>query len=341
MNTPTLTRSEAPPIKNFFLDMVKAISLYLLLVPGGTVLILIGSLAAGYLPYSDRPGPGWQDSGIFNLGSVWFLAQWAFLFLGPYCLVYGTGLFFGARLFGLLRAPRWLLAVLGALFAGLPSALLVAGLGWYIALAPFPPLGAGILGLAYGALLLPRYAGWRRERENATWKHWSAMTAVFAPLAFFVLLPTITPFFAPQVRQKQYVLFLRLTPGPEAFQRDVETSELTEEEFDLLNSAGLTGTLKHGISQEVGTGPPHARVVIVLSECPAEPAELRLPDAANLIYVQQKDGWKLLPPDAPTLRATVHLPACDENSNGVSYEIPAAGASGSFTWRALTGSEEK
>lgn len=151
-----------------------------------------------------------------------------------------------------------------------------------------------------------------------------------------MLAPKLAPFFAPRVAQEQYVLIVRLLPGPGPVQDNEKTTGLTKEELELLTAAGLTGTLEHGIEQTVGTGPPHARVVVVVRGCIAEPAELRLPDAANVVYVQEKEGWKLLPPDAPTLRATLRLPAQEEDSGSISYQLPALGASGSFGWNDLS-----
>jgi hypothetical protein len=41
------------------LRFLKAVALYLATVVGGVTLFLIFAPLFGYLPYSDRPGPGW------------------------------------------------------------------------------------------------------------------------------------------------------------------------------------------------------------------------------------------------------------------------------------------
>ena len=72
------------------------------------LLILVN--CAGYLPYSDRPGPGWQLPHLPTLGEMRFFVGFAFLLL-PATAIYG--LIFAAAGFalGFCLLPRWGLLV--------------------------------------------------------------------------------------------------------------------------------------------------------------------------------------------------------------------------------------
>src|SRR5258708_7216208 len=102
-------------VGRFFLDWMKSLGLYAVVVAAGTLLFLVGSSIVGYLAYSDRPGPGW-GRGVFSWSEVKFFAGWLPLLV--YFLLYlVAALFPFARFLGWFRSPRWLLRLLGGLFA--------------------------------------------------------------------------------------------------------------------------------------------------------------------------------------------------------------------------------
>ncbi len=147
-------------MKRLVWDLLKSVGLYLLVVVGGIVCFLCLAPVFGYLPYSDRPGPGWigRFPGITwgdFLGVVSFLLGWALL-LTPYAIVAALILFGVARLLERIRTPRLIVAVVGALLAGFVSGYIVEGIGWYIAIAEPPVHVAELLGIIFGAWLLPR-----------------------------------------------------------------------------------------------------------------------------------------------------------------------------------------
>jgi hypothetical protein len=145
------------------LDLLKSVGLYLLVVVGGLFCFLSLAPVFGYLPYSDRPGPGWfgRFPGVtwsdFWSGFMFFLG-WVAL-LVPYAVVAGLLLFVIARLLERFRVPRIAVAVVAALLAGFVSGYIVAGIGWYISIAAPPVYFAMILGIVFGAWLLPRKTG--------------------------------------------------------------------------------------------------------------------------------------------------------------------------------------
>jgi hypothetical protein len=139
---------------------VKSVALFLLVVVGGTAVFMIASSFIGYLPYSDRPGPGWY--GWFPVRSaaalvrvVWFMVSFALLCL-PAAAVYGSLLVLVIRGIEYFRPRRLFVAVASAIAASFVSILVIAGVGWLIALGRVTVYVAGILGLAYGAFLLPK-----------------------------------------------------------------------------------------------------------------------------------------------------------------------------------------
>jgi len=54
------------------------------------------------------------------------------------------------------QPPRWIVAVVGALLGGLVSGYVVLGIGWYISIGAAPVYFATVLGLLFGAWLLPK-----------------------------------------------------------------------------------------------------------------------------------------------------------------------------------------
>lgn len=147
-------------VRSWLFDLLKAVGLYLLVVVGGSVCFLSLAPVFGYLPYSDRPGPGWigKFPGIgwadFWHGVV-FMSGWALLLM-PLATIAALILFSIARILEWLKTPPSVVAVIGGLLAGLVSGYIVLGLGWYIAIAQAPVYFAAILGLVYGSVLLPR-----------------------------------------------------------------------------------------------------------------------------------------------------------------------------------------
>jgi hypothetical protein len=107
-----------PRALRFFLDLIKSVGLYLLVVIGGTIAFLSLAPVFGYLPYSDRPGPGWYGrfpaiSWAEFIETVWFMLGWAALFI-PHSIVCGLLIALLARGLELVRTPRLVVAIVCA-----------------------------------------------------------------------------------------------------------------------------------------------------------------------------------------------------------------------------------
>jgi hypothetical protein len=131
---------------------------------GGVFVLLAVSSSIGYLAYSDRPGPGWFNPHLPTLQELGFYISWAFFFVGPFALLCGAVLFVFGQLISWLGAPVWTLRVLGGFFAAALGFWGIAAAGWYIAISVVAVYGGAVLGLLYGAVLLPKLAGDRWGR---------------------------------------------------------------------------------------------------------------------------------------------------------------------------------
>lgn len=290
-------------VKRFAKDLVKSVALYCLTVAGGTVLLLLVLSGIGYLPYSDRPGPGWHAAHIPTLREIGFYLSFGTFFLVTLSLFWGVALFLFARCLGWLSAPRPLVAVSGAIAAGFVTCMGVAGAGWYIAIAAFPVYAAGILGLLFGALLLPRFADIRSSSRD--WKRWLGITATVATFIGLVAYPII----ARGDRQTLHVTIARLISGPDGITSNGKKLGLSDDQLAFLQSLGLTGSVH--LSMQSDSGYLNANAVktqafFLFTEPIKSRVELHLPKkGTNVLYVQIADRWLTHPQDAPTIRRKV------------------------------------
>lgn len=140
-------------------SFLRSLALYLAVVVGGVTLFLVLVPLLGYLPYSDRPGPGWY--GVFPA-----LGWYAFWKNAGEMLGYGLflGLLFivpGAVALLIIRGiERWLpfstvVRILEILLAALFAGGWMLSAGWYIA-AGWPLVAlALVLGAVAGAWVIP------------------------------------------------------------------------------------------------------------------------------------------------------------------------------------------
>jgi hypothetical protein len=292
-------------------EWVISLALYALVVAVGTLIFLVGSLMVGYLPYSDRPGPGW-GRGAFDWSGFSFFLSWLPLLL--YFLLYiGAALFPLARLLSWFHSPRWLLRVFGGLFAGIAALVGVSAAGWYIAISAYPVYAGGMSGMIYGALILPRFAGPVRSGP-AKWWQWIGTAATIVGCGAFVAYPLIPH---DQPNESLEVEVVRLIAGPGDLTAQTKAG-LNQRELKYLKSLGLTGTLDLESSGQYGPRAQHERVVIVLTAALRSFAEFREPSADDVIYVQQGDAWIKNPPEAPTIRKKISV----YTSNGIAtFEV--------------------
>jgi hypothetical protein len=314
---------------NSFAQNVKNVTIctiaYTLFLAGGTFLLLVAVSAIGYLPYSDRPGPGWYAAHIPNLQEVGYYASWATFFVGPFALLWGILLFVLVRTLGWLMMPRLLVRTIAAVFAFFVSLLGLASAGWYIAIAGVVVYGGAAIGSLFGGWILPRFAG----TAGPISKPWLRRTgAAVVVLGSFGLV--IYPVLPDRDTQSLEVIIERLVPGPDQIGAN---SGLTKNEVAVLNSLGLKGNLHSGMQSYSGSGEKSARALIIIRGPLTSKVTLRQPKATNVVYVQDGSTFRMYPSDAHKLRQKITLAEGSGEFEGLTVEIdPVIGKADTFTW---------
>lgn len=287
-------------VRSFFADMMKAVGLYVVFVHAGTLLTLVISSLVGFLPYSDRPGPGWYGPQI-SLEQTRFFAGWGLL-LSPYLLGFALILFLFVRFLRWAHTPRWLVACVGALASAIASLVIVAGLGWYIALAGFVPLVSGIAGLLYGAFVLPRYLG-PPHVGSIRWFHWVGLAVILAAGLFLFVYPGL----ADRDNQEMSVTFHQVLPGEGKIEWSKAGFTLTPEETAVLDGLNLKGTLRGGLQYVQSGSSPKARILVIVVGDLGSQIRIPQPKHANALFVIRGESWIVYPQDVPMIRRHVTL----------------------------------
>jgi len=307
-------------------SLILSALLYAAVLAGGVWLCLVVSSAIGYLPYSDRPGPGWFTAHLPTLGELGFFGSWALFFVGPFALFWGAILFAFTRLSSWLGSPKWLLRILGGFFGAVLGLLGIEAAGWYIAISAVAVYAGALLGLTYGALLLPRFAITHAEKRLPLLR-WFAIAGATVSLLMAIVYPMIPD----RDAQSLEVLVIRLVPGPEELAS--ENTGLNTTELVLLRSVGLRGRLHYGIQSFTGAGGKQARAIVVVTSPISAKVTLKEPKATSVIYIQEHENWDMYPTSAPTLRKTIVLKNAEGEYEGLTVAIdPVIGKPPSFTW---------
>ena len=265
-------------MKALLRDYIRALGWYVALIVIGLVATLTVSSAVGYLPYSDRPGPGWTRPS-FSFALLGYYASWGAFLLIP-AGIYGTAAFAYHRLLKYLNAPMLLIRAVAVLTGGIISFIIAAGAGWYISMAPFPVWVAAVLGGLWGGLLLPRYLG-HAGPVRVPWAKWSAIVVVVvaAPLALY------QAFFAPRYGQNLQVSVVRVTENSGPLPPARSKPDLEPHERALLDSLFPNGHVTRGLggSSTTGAGDHTARMLVVVTAPINTDAQLRVPKGVSVV----------------------------------------------------------
>lgn len=118
-------------------------------------LLMLVINSSGYLPYSDRPGPGWQNPHIPKKEELQFLFGFALILLKGsafYGVIYSASAWF----LGFCRVPRWGLRLVATPLAFVSSGIMMEAAGWLIAISSIGIYTAAVCGGLWGLLVFPR-----------------------------------------------------------------------------------------------------------------------------------------------------------------------------------------
>jgi hypothetical protein len=232
--------------------------------------------------------------------------------------------------------------VIAAPTIGYLSFYLVAGLGWYIAISAFPVFGAGVLGILFGAWLLPKHVSTKpRTQTRVSLRHWIALAAPVVIAVVGVSASYVQSLSAQYVE----VVFVQWQRGSEPLSVQEYTllgpSEafgLTDSETELLRGQGLSGRL--AVVGKYGSGLDNAafnaRVVVVMHKQVKAPIDLPLPKGTSAIHIQFDDGWRTLPAGVPIAKGNIRLePSAETPQHTLCHVVSPTGTSGTtgFVWQ--------
>src|ERR1022692_4165229 len=145
----------SPKVKSWWSSLLWVAGTYVLAADLLPNLILIAVNSSGYLPYRDRPGPGWQKPDLPSQAELQFFVGFAFL------LLRGTALYGGifaliAGLLGFCRVPRLGLRLISTPLAFISSGTMMAAAGWMIAISSMGVYTAAVCGGLWGLLVFPQ-----------------------------------------------------------------------------------------------------------------------------------------------------------------------------------------
>ena len=275
------------------------------------LLVVINSI--GYLPYSDRPGPGWQAPHLPTFQELSFFAGFAVL-LFPATALYGSFFALGAGILGFCRLPRWALRVVAVVPAFLGGGLLMAGIGWFIAISAVGVyVAAGCAGL-WGLLIFPVLV---------------PSTNHALPNPVRLAIPVLMLFVGTYYLLRPVLPDSGLTNAKiEVVRRDNAGTALSQIDLSYIGSArGATGSDKYVSADRMEfttNSRNQLRVLLIVEDDRAIGHTFVLPRTGYAIYRQSEGRWKeervesrkskislqLVSPDGKTVNLQVRGPCC-------------------------------
>lgn len=294
----------------------------------GTSVVLLLCSSFGYLPYSDRPGPGW-----------WWRVHWpswaetaTYIGFAPwfayFCLYFGCGFFGLSLVLGVASTPRWLNRLLGGAIAAAAAGLAVMGAGWILALSSIGPDAAFVLGLLYGVFLFPRFIQ-PRTQPITTWMRISAVSCATALFLYWIASPFLSKRPVPDVNYD----LIRVTPGEKAV---TATAFLGSEFAAGLAVLDLRGDTHGGIGGGgggSGQNAPPIDIELIALEPIMKEARLAIPNTGNVIYVLKNGSWTAHPSVMQKDKRTLTVkPGTDPHYDGGRVKLGEQSNFRAFTW---------
>jgi hypothetical protein len=244
------------------------------------LLVVVNSI--GYLPYSDRPGPGWQPTHLPRKEELQFFFGFAILLLRGTAF-YGVIFAAAAMILGFCQLPRWALRILATPTAFLSAGIMMAGAGWMIAISSFGVYVAAGCGALWGLIVFPELIPNRAYILPMTLR--IALPALlFAGGGYLVLRPLLPN---PALTNAKIEVIHRDKAGVPIRQLDLSylgtsISEKTKgyEQYVSLSRMEFTTDDRNQV-----------RVLLIVDDAQATANIFRLPRTGDAIYRQSRGVW--------------------------------------------------
>jgi len=274
------------------------------------LLVVINSI--GYLPYSDRPGPGWQTPHLPVLAELKFFIGFAELLL-PATAFYGLLFAIGAAILGFCRLPRWALRTVAIVPAFLAGGMLMAGVGWFIAISAVGVyIAAGCAGL-WGLFIFPSLV----PSPNHV-----------LPYAARIAIPAIL------LLAGTYLLIRPMLPDPgltnakiEVVRRDNAGADLSQIDLGYIGvsdrRASASGKYASANRMEFTTDSRNQlRVLLIVEDDRAVGHTFALPRTGYAIYRQSQGQWKEERAESRNSKLSLQLDSSDGKDINLQIEGP-------------------
>ena len=175
------------------------------------------------------------------------------------------------------------------------------------------------------SLLFPQHAAGRNVRIIA----WLVTAALCVSITY-----GSAGYYHKRHAQSFDVVVVRLLPGTHPITEEDVTavSRINSQELSLLQSLGITGTLRYlsYAGRSVGAKPHLARVVVIMRQPITSEVVLPEPDNADVIYVQDGATWTMYPPQTPTIRDKIRFWPSKTRNNEIEMRVEPERYTGGF-----------
>jgi hypothetical protein len=275
------------------------------------ILLLVAINSIGYLPYSDRPGPGWQMPHLPLLAELKFFVGFAALLL-PATALYGSFFAIGAAILGFCRLPRWALRIVTVVPAFLAGGLLMGGVGWYIAISAAGVYIAAACAVLWALFIFPPLV---------------PSTNHVLPYAARVATPVLVLFAG------TYLLVRRMLPDPgltnakvEVVRRDNVGTDLSQVDLSFIGlsrQASGSGKYISANRMEFTTDSRNqVRVLLIVDDDRAIGRTFTLPRTGYAIYRQSQGQWKEERADSRNSKLSLQLDSSDGKEINIRVQGP-------------------
>lgn len=290
-------------------------------------LLMLVVNCSGYLPYCDRPGPGWQAPHWPQMSELSFFFGFA-LYMGIPTLLYAAGQTLLALTFEFCSLPKWLVRLLGAVLGFLAAGLLMQGAGWMIAIAPIGVFIAAGCGFVWGMFVLPLFLVLQEPLLPS-------VARILLPLALFVgaLFALIYPLL-PRVPIAPITFEMnRVTPGTQIMSVDA-TPYLKPQTRAEIAALHLHGKMHGGIQSSAGTGNSNGVDVVVIALQPIDREyRVEVPATGHVVYVLADDKLVPHPAFSKKDKRIIRIePGTDKTFDGGRMRVGSAPDFTAFTW---------